>query len=102
VSIPSANRLHAVNRSYRLEQLSLITNFSLSSAVYGPENVTSGASSDLQHATSTATRMVKVRHPLSPFITCSAAAADVVTFVLISYTSTVLWLLGEDRPSILQ
>jgi ATP-dependent metalloprotease len=28
--------------------------------VYGPENVTSGASSDLKHATDTATRMVKV------------------------------------------
>ena len=30
-------------------------------AVYGPENVTSGASSDLQHATRTARAMVKVR-----------------------------------------
>jgi hypothetical protein len=29
--------------------------------VYGPENVTSGASSDIKHATDTATRMVKVR-----------------------------------------
>ena len=28
--------------------------------VYGPENVTSGASSDLQHATRTARAMVKV------------------------------------------
>lgn len=29
-------------------------------AVYGPQNVTSGASSDLRHATSTANAMVKV------------------------------------------
>ena len=27
--------------------------------IFGPENVTSGASSDLRHATATATRMVK-------------------------------------------
>lgn len=31
-----------------------------SGAVYGPQNVTSGASSDLRHATSTANAMVKV------------------------------------------
>ena len=30
-------------------------------AVFGRENVTSGASSDLKHATAVATRMVKVR-----------------------------------------
>lgn len=33
---------------------------SISRAVYGPQNVTSGASSDLRHATSTANAMVKV------------------------------------------
>ena len=30
--------------------------------IFGPENVTSGASSDLRKATSTATRMVKASH----------------------------------------
>ena len=34
--------------------------------VYGPENVTSGASSDLQHATRTARAMVKVSNKLIP------------------------------------
>ena len=32
-------------------------------AVYGPQNVTSGASSDLRQATSTANAMVKVTSP---------------------------------------
>ena len=40
-----------------------ITLFSLLfHAVYGPQNVTSGASSDLRHATSTASAMVKVKN----------------------------------------
>jgi ATP-dependent metalloprotease len=41
-------------------QLGSFLIFAHTFAVYGPENVTSGASSDIRHATDTATRMVKV------------------------------------------
>jgi len=36
-------------------------------AVYGKENVSSGASSDIQHASSVARSMVKVSHPFAVY-----------------------------------
>ena len=41
--------------------MSLHSRADVTTAVYGVDNVTSGCSSDLRHATSTATEMVKVR-----------------------------------------
>jgi ATP-dependent Zn protease len=48
--------------------------------VYGAENVTSGASSDIKHATDTATRMVKVRsyRPLRPRV-------ELITVVVLGF-----------------
>lgn len=48
---------------------SLLLHFLTFFAVYGPDSVTSGASSDIRQATLTATKMVKVRLP--PFGTSS-------------------------------
>ena len=54
-----AEELSGWNFSERIESHQVLT-CSILHAVYGPQNVTSGASSDLRHATSTANAMVKV------------------------------------------
>jgi ATP-dependent metalloprotease len=57
--------------------------------IFGPENVTSGASSDLRKATATATRMVKASqvHPV---------VYQMVNMILF----TELGILGKDRPGV--
>ena len=70
---PRSTSLWVGESQKRSVRYSLVTNFLVSmltaqphlTLVYGPENVTSGASSDLQHATRTARAMVKVRHSVA-------------------------------------
>jgi ATP-dependent metalloprotease len=54
-----AEELSGWNSSERILSYQVLTS-SIFHAVYGPQNVTSGASSDLRHATGTANAMVKV------------------------------------------
>jgi len=62
--------------------------------IFGPENVTSGASSDLRKATATATRMVKA----SPVCTVVYQIGKHDTFP----GFTELGILGQDWPGLSQ
>jgi len=62
--------------------------------IFGPENVTSGASSDLRKATATATRMVKA----SPVCTAVYQIGKHDTFSGFAE----LGILGQDWPSVSQ
>jgi len=64
-------------------------------AVYGPQNVTSGASSDLRHATSTANAMVKVKNS-SVYLGFEVELNDTV------FRSKALGLFRESRTSVPQ
>jgi hypothetical protein len=56
--------------------------------IFGPENVTSGASSDLRKATATATRMVKASLP--SYIYIKSGKHDALSYFV------ELGILGED------
>lgn len=60
--------------------------------IFGAENVTSGASSDLRKATATATRMVKAR--------CSSHKVRYCSDLILN--TTELGLFGKNRSSVSQ
>jgi ATP-dependent metalloprotease len=71
--------------------------------VYGAENVTSGASSDLQHATRTARAMVKV-HDRFVFWMYFSACPDLVLFLAhqaYGYSSKIGPVAFTDRDEVI-